>query len=354
MPVGLFLLETEGGFLAGSKIDWISQHTVLPDYFRNKFYETGNLFPQYAAELGGGQNIYNFAYYGLYHPLYLFSYLLPFVKMRTYLQGLMLLVWCTDGILMYRWLENHVKEKYAFFGAMQFIMSAPVIYHSSGQVMFVSYLPFLLVLLLCYERKQNLKRDTCMTLAVLGMILSSFYFAVGGLLAFGIYVISDKWSKQSESISERFKQVLRSCYPIIPGILLSAFYILPVIEAMKGRGEAEKIWNLKELLFPDFSVNKILYSAYGIGLTIIAMLAVCTFLLYKRSRERVLAGILFLCFGCPFVLLLLNGGLYIRAKVLIPMLPLYCLLTAEYLQKVEEKSLITKKFLGVLYLRQLY
>ena len=31
--------------------------------------------------LGGGQNIYNFAYYGLYNPVILLSYALPFVKM---------------------------------------------------------------------------------------------------------------------------------------------------------------------------------------------------------------------------------------------------------------------------------
>ena len=64
----------------GAKVDWLSQHSVLPDYFRQQFYATGKLFPEFAANLGGGQNIYHFAYYGLYSPLILPSYLLPFVK----------------------------------------------------------------------------------------------------------------------------------------------------------------------------------------------------------------------------------------------------------------------------------
>ena len=68
----------------GAKVDWISQHSVIPDYFRKQFYETGNLFPEFAMNLGGGQNIYNYSYYGLYSPLFLLSYSLPFVKMSTY------------------------------------------------------------------------------------------------------------------------------------------------------------------------------------------------------------------------------------------------------------------------------
>lgn len=40
----------------GAKVDWISQHSVLPDYFRKQFYETGNLFPEFALHLGDGRN----------------------------------------------------------------------------------------------------------------------------------------------------------------------------------------------------------------------------------------------------------------------------------------------------------
>lgn len=33
----------------GAKVDWLSQHSVLPDYFRQQFYATGKLFPEFAA-----------------------------------------------------------------------------------------------------------------------------------------------------------------------------------------------------------------------------------------------------------------------------------------------------------------
>ena len=71
----------------GVKVDWLSQHSVFPDYFRQQFYETGRLFPEFAGNIGGGQNIYHFAYYGLYSPIFLLSYLLPFVKMGDYLMA---------------------------------------------------------------------------------------------------------------------------------------------------------------------------------------------------------------------------------------------------------------------------
>ena len=32
----------------GAKVDWLSQHSVLPDYFRQQFYATGKIFPEFA------------------------------------------------------------------------------------------------------------------------------------------------------------------------------------------------------------------------------------------------------------------------------------------------------------------
>ena len=88
----------------GSKVDWISQHSVFPDYFRQQFYDTGDFFPEFAAGIGGGQNIYNFAYYGLYSPVFLLSYLLPFVKMSDYLIAASFTCLASAVVLLYFWL----------------------------------------------------------------------------------------------------------------------------------------------------------------------------------------------------------------------------------------------------------
>ena len=41
----------------GSTMDWNNQHIIFPDYFRSRFYQTGQLFPNFASAIGAGQNI---------------------------------------------------------------------------------------------------------------------------------------------------------------------------------------------------------------------------------------------------------------------------------------------------------
>ena len=65
--VGLIFL-VHPGCVYGAQTDWSNQHFAIPEYFRTRFYATGNLFPNFAMQLGSGQNIFNFAYYGLIQP----------------------------------------------------------------------------------------------------------------------------------------------------------------------------------------------------------------------------------------------------------------------------------------------
>src|SRR5659263_326751 len=62
---------TRSTYVYGSMTDWAQQHWVFPEYFRNLFYANHDLFPSFACNLGGGQNIFNFSYYGLYSPIML-------------------------------------------------------------------------------------------------------------------------------------------------------------------------------------------------------------------------------------------------------------------------------------------
>ena len=58
------LLTTRFTNVFGSNTDWINQHTVIPEYFRTLFYETGKILPNFSLNYGAGQNIYNLSYYG--------------------------------------------------------------------------------------------------------------------------------------------------------------------------------------------------------------------------------------------------------------------------------------------------
>lgn len=176
----------------GSRVDWLSQHSVIPDYFRKRFYETGSLFPDMAWNLGGGQNIYNYSYYGLFNPVILFSYLLPFLPMDLYIMGSSALCYGVSVALFYGWM----REKKEFSGQVllgiscMFALAAPLIYHSYNQLMFVNYMPFLLLALRGTDLYFTEKKRGLLLLGVVGMILSSFYFSIGGFVVLGLYGFS--------------------------------------------------------------------------------------------------------------------------------------------------------------------
>ncbi|MCI1459446.1 MAG: DUF368 domain-containing protein [Solobacterium sp.] len=96
----IFLCQRAGGTLAGSRMDWFSQSTAIASWFRMRFYETHNFFPQFAASLGGGQNIWYFAYYGLYNPVYMLSWLFQKCSMETWFLLIGIMTHAADGFCM--------------------------------------------------------------------------------------------------------------------------------------------------------------------------------------------------------------------------------------------------------------
>ena len=129
-----FFVGRQGVF--GVKVDWLSQHSVLPDYFRQQFYETGKLFPEFAGNLGGGQNLYHFSYYGLYSPVFLLSCLLPFVKMGDYLMAVSAAGIFASVSLLYYWLGRRgFPREISLPVSALFLLAGPVIFQSCHQVM---------------------------------------------------------------------------------------------------------------------------------------------------------------------------------------------------------------------------
>lgn len=159
----------------GANMDWISQHSVFPEYFRQQFYQTGQFFPEFAANIGGGQNIYHFSYYGLYNPVVLVAYLLPFVKMSDYLMAAGVVCLVASVCLMYVWLKRRGFSAEICMGiSLLFLLAGPMIYQSCHQIMFVQYMPFLMLALLGIDRYWEKGKTGLYTLGVFLMILTSF------------------------------------------------------------------------------------------------------------------------------------------------------------------------------------
>ena len=172
----------------GSTMDWNNQHIIFPDYFRSRFYQTGQLFPNFASAIGAGQNIYEFTYYGLFNPIFLLSYLLPFVPMMDYIQcSSILLIW-GSGMLCYWFCRQHFSERIAFVCGFLYLFSAPLIYHGHRHLMFMNYLPFLFWALFAVRRCQTHHHvSISLILASVCILGCSFFFAVGSFLTIFLY-----------------------------------------------------------------------------------------------------------------------------------------------------------------------
>lgn len=327
----------------GAKVDWLSQHSVLPDYFRQQFYATGKLFPEFAANLGGGQNIYHFAYYGLYSPLILPSYLLPFVKMSDYIMAVSITGLTASVLLFYYWLKSRKTDTgTAFILSLMFLLAGPMIGQYSGQIMFVDYMPFLCLALIGVDRYFEQEKSGLFTVSVFLMIMTSFYFSIGGMLSLVLYGLH-RYFEQREGNRVAVRSFLRDglCFvrSMILAVLMSGFFLVPTALALTGGRSKEQNTSFASFFIPQITVERFAYSIYGIGLTTLVITVLLTGLLYRKVYEKVLT------YGCVIVLVipvfayLLNGGLYIRDKVFIPFLPLLCYLIGIYLEKCRKKEL---------------
>ena len=327
----------------GAKVDWLSQHSVLPDYFRQQFYATGKIFPEFAPNLGGGQNIYHFAYYGLYSPLILPSYLLPFVKMSDYIMAVSITGLTASVLLFYYWLKSRKTDTgTAFILSLMFLLAGPMIGQYSGQIMFVDYMPFLCLALIGVDRYFEQEKSGLFTVSVFLMIMTSFYFSIGGMLSLVLYGLH-RYFEQREGNRVAVRSFLRDglCFvrSMILAVLMSGFFLVPTALALTGGRSKEQNTSFASFFIPQITVERFAYSIYGIGLTTLVITVLLTGLLYRKVYEKVLT------YGCVIVLVipvfayLLNGGLYIRDKVFIPFLPLLCYLIGIYLEKCRKKEL---------------
>lgn len=329
----------------GSKVDWISQHSVLPDYFRQQFYNTGQLFPEFAANIGGGQNIYNFAYYGLYSPVVLISYFLPFVKMSDYMMAAGVISLLAAVLLFYKWLlRRGITSRLSFLTALLFLLSGPMIYHSYNQIMFVNYMPFLCLAFLGVDRYFEKQKAGLYTISVFLMILTSFYFSIGGMFALVLYVIY-RYTEGKEKLGENIKILgfvsdgFRFLLPMLTAVLMSAVLLVPTAMALAGGREGGHKTALSALLIPEIPIFRVVYTPYGIGLTTLAITVLITGLTYRKLYEKFLHIACIVILAVPLFAYLLNGGLYIRDKVMIPFLPFLCYLIATYLEKQKRREI---------------
>lgn len=375
---------TVRGEFFGYGSDWLSQHLPLAETLRSAMLDSGRLLPLY-LHLGGGSSVYDFAYYGLLRPDVLLGCLFPQVGMEYLLAGYSLAGIVLGTNLLFWWLRRRLRGEpsgacAAAFAAMLYA-AANCLFHAHNQLMFVNYLPFLILTLIGIDRMAEQGKGAWLVTGGLSLVyLHSFYYSISCLAVCGIYAID--WvrgmrgtcraiadmrcisepigamrgdyaqahvcelrgtregecpacagklrrSESGTKCEKRAKSfVLRLAGCVCLSIGLCAVLLLPTgLDILSGSKDGGVFAAQLKLL--DLTLEGMLYTPYGMGLTLISLYCLLTALAQRKTRF--LAICMLAIVTLPAVSLLLNGLLYARGKILIPFLLPMLLLCAQVL-----------------------
>lgn len=328
--LGLALFPLEKNEFFGSEGDWISQHVGAAENIRQMVLSTGSIFPQYSTA-GGGCNIYDYAYYGLYRPEVLLSCMFPRIEMKYFIAGYALLCMMLSVNLCYLWLSRKkLSPRYAVFASL-LLSCASCFFHAHHQIIFVNYLPYLLMALMGIDRLIERNRSGLMIFGLAMICFHSFYYAPCCFVVCLLYGLDQM--KQTADLSKQsvFFSALRNAFLAIGigGVLLLPTG-LNILSTTKDAGAFMD----EGLPLLDLTMKGMLFTPYGCGLTLIALFSLLISL--KQKPHRALALSILLVMTVPAAAWVLNGGLYARGKVLIPFLPLIVWLCGEAVSSAEQ------------------
>ena len=321
------------GEFFGYGSDWLSQHLPLAETLRSAMLDSGRLLPLY-LHLGSGSSVYDFAYYGLLRPDILLGCLFPQVGMEYFLAGYSLAGIVLGTNLLFWWLRRRLRGESSGARAAAFAAAlyaaATCLFHAHNQLMFVNYLPFLILTLIGIDRMAEQGKGAWLVTSGLSLVyLHSFYYSISCLAVCGIYAINWVRGMRSTKCEKRAKSiVLRLAGCVCLSIGLCAVLLLPTgLDILSGSKDGGVFAAQLKLL--DLTLEGMLYTPYGMGLTLISLYCLLTALAQRKTRF--LAICMLAIVTIPAVSLLLNGLLYARGKILIPFLLPILLLCAQVL-----------------------
>ena len=217
----IIIITTHNGkFVLGSKTDFEIQHYILPEYFRTIFYKNFDLFPDFAFNLGAGENIYYFSYYGLLNPIILISYLFPMIKMLDYIIVSMAIVVIGSVSLFYFYLrKNNYSHIISFLSSFILLCSSPLIFHSHRHIMFINYMPFLIMGVYGMDNFVKKGKSLLLISSIVLMIFTSYYFSVSGLVVLFILGIFQYLKLYKNDIRKIFNFLLKLMVRLIIQIM---------------------------------------------------------------------------------------------------------------------------------------
>ena len=352
LAAGLFLiwqLIPDGAWF-GSETDWYSQHMTIADYMRKNFYATGQLFPDFTG-LGGGTNFFSLSYYGFMRPDVLLSYFFPSVSVAYFLQGYAIFEILLGCTLLYFWLHQKGISDFTDLVCSFFYLCANCMFQSHRQIMFVNYLPFAIMALICLDQisstfkmeNYKIRPHAGLILSLFLFILHSFYFFPSCFVAGILYICVHLREQKEQQPDRNWKKLQKKIWwnyilDVSIAVSMTFFLLLPTGLAILGnKKDVGNSTSLFKILAVNPTLDSILYSPYGCGLTLFCLYAL--FLAIREKKTRKLAIAVFVLLFFDIFYWILNATLYVRPKCMIPFLPLILYLTALVLDGLRQKKI---------------
>ena len=336
------------GYAFGSEIDWANQHIVFPEYFRFLFYKTHNLIPNFSFNLGMGQNIFYISYYGLLSPIVLLSYILPFIPMYIYMIIASIISLIGSVILFYRWILNKYNSKIALIASILFLLNSTFFYHFHRHIMFVIYMPFLLIALSSIDKYFTNKKVLSLVISTFLLIMTSYYFGAYGCIVLFIYTIYLLLKNKQFDYIKLGKVV----YYLLLAVLLSSVLLLPTLYALlEGRIETTVTSiNVLSIISPSYNFNYTFYNSYySWGLSFIYILAIIFGFVSKKKNRVFISTIMSLIIVFPIFSYILNGGMYVDGKCYLPFLPLALLQVCDFIEEYYNRRIVIKNYYKIIF-----
>ena len=324
LVAALLFLTLPKGMVYGSNMDWLSQHAALAETIRDACREQQTLLPE-VLPLGGGVNGFEFSYYGFLRPDILIGCLLPEIPMYRILIAYMCIGYLASVLLFDFFLRRELKNDAAVcFGSVLFLCAA-CFFHTHRQVMFINYMPFFLSALLTLQsgcapltlqsgRALLTEQHRRVALAAVFLALAycnSFYYSVAMLMAVGWY----SYRTEGKKFWRGYLVTAAGSVGLAAVLLLPSFLV--ILEHKRETAEAFSV----PMFLPKLGF--LLYSPYGMGLTLLVLYLLLAGLWKKEYRTDSLFYLLLV--SCGLGAWLLNGTLYARGKILAPFVPLFLL-----------------------------
>ncbi|MCI8608568.1 MAG: YfhO family protein [Firmicutes bacterium] len=333
----ILLLPMEWGSFFGVSGDWDSQHVGAAELLRQTMITQGAIFPQFTYA-GGGTNIYDFAYYGFLRPDVILSCFIPGVPMKYIIAVYCIFQVMASVTLCYIWLKGQqVSKRGAMFGSV-LLVTANCFIQAHRQIMFVSFMPFLMLALLGIDRLLEKRKSLLFVLALVMIYLHSFYYAPACLVVcgfYGIYRLTVKVGEEGGAMASliAWKPAGKAIVAVALSLAISAVFLLPtgldILSTVKDGGS----FVAQPMKLFDGTLEGLLYEPYGCGMSLLSLYGLVSAICKGRENRplAILAGGILFSMAVPAVSWVLNGFLYARAKILIPFLPLVVLVTVKAL-----------------------